>query len=156
MRAPGLRKATSVVLVTETRASTRRVRRLTGHEISSYDHVPSELTRRVWLIRTPRTPGPYLGISLGRFLLMSRDIRPDGASLLLAHELVHVRQWSEVGVVGFTWAYVSQFLSGLVANRNWTAAYRDIDAEREAREVAEKWQKRRQSRPQRAERPEHG
>ncbi|MEL7208416.1 MAG: hypothetical protein AAGK32_09330 [Actinomycetota bacterium] len=120
-----------------------RVRRLTAAEIDSYDVLPQELARRVRLVRVPVLFGPYAGVALGRTVLLRRNVAADGWSPLLAHELVHVRQWAELGVVGFLYRYLRDFGRGLVATRSWNRAYLDIGSEREARELTRSWQRRR-------------
>ena len=128
--------------MTEGTRSDRRIRSLTGDEIASYDLIPAELASRVRIIRLP-VPGPYQGMALARFVIMGRDVSSDGSSTLLAHELVHVRQWAELGVVGFGVRYLAQFVSGLYRTRSWSTAYRQIEAECEARALAEEWRRRR-------------
>ncbi len=136
------RRAISLSKVTDGTTARRRVRPLTKHEIASYNLIPAELAARVRVVLAP-VPGPYRGMALGRFVFIDRDIATDGSSTLLAHELVHVRQWSELGVVGFTIRYLSQFVTGLAKTRSWNAAYRQIEVEREARASAEEWRLRR-------------
>ncbi|MEM8924989.1 MAG: hypothetical protein AAGD35_15900 [Actinomycetota bacterium] len=120
-----------------------RIRRLNAIEIDSYDVLPRELAERVRIIRVPFLFGPYSGMALGRFVLLKRDVADDGWSPLLFHELVHVRQWTELGVVGFGYRYIRQFLAGLVAERNWNDAYLAIEAEVEARRLTAEWYRRR-------------
>jgi hypothetical protein len=128
--------------VTDGTLSGRRVRPLTGEEIASYDLIPPELASRVRIIRVP-VPGPYHGMALARFVIMGCDFSHDGTSTLLAHELVHVRQWTELGIVGFGVRYLTQFMTGLYRTRSWAKAYRQIEAECEARALAEEWRQRR-------------
>lgn len=123
--------------------SNGRLRKLTNEEIEAYDLVPSELSSRVWLVRIASLPGPYVGMSLGRFLLLAKPVPDNGSSLLLAHELVHVRQWMELGVAGFTYRYLRDFVGGLRRYRRWDLAYRQIEAEKEARFLADQWLERR-------------
>lgn len=118
-----------------------RFRRLNEAEIEAYDLIPTDLAVRVRVVRLPM-PGPYAGITFGRVVVLGRDVPADGGSSLLAHELVHVRQWSDLGVIGFSARYLSQFASGLVRLRSWKAAYHQIGAEREARASAEEWRRR--------------
>lgn len=125
------------------RPSTRRIRRLTSEEIAAYDHVSSELTERVRIIRVPDLPGPYLGMALGRYVLLATDVAPNGSSLLLAHELVHVQQWAQLGIPGFLYRYLRDFARGIRRERNWQRAYRQIEAEEEARRLADAWAERR-------------
>ena len=94
------------------------------------------------MIRVPTLLGNYTGMSLGRFVLLARPVPADGKSMLLAHELVHVRQWSELGIAGFLIRYLLDFARGLRSHRRWQHAYRDIRAEIEARQVAAEWYRR--------------
>lgn len=57
---------------------------------------------------------------------------------LLTHELEHVRQWREQGVVGFTRAYLSGYARWRLRGYPHAAAYRRIPAE-----VAAEWRARR-------------
>jgi len=116
-----------------------RIRRLTTTEIDAYDHLPPELAKRVWLIEIGYLPGRYLGMTLGRFILLADMVPPTDGDLLLAHELVHVRQWSELGLVGFSYRYLRDFLAGIRRHRRWHQAYSEIEAEVEARRVADAW-----------------
>ncbi len=129
------------------KVSQRRIRRLTASEVESYDLVPAEVARRVWLIKVADLPGPYVGMSLGRFLLLTLDIPPDGRNVLLAHELIHARQWTELGLIGFGFRYLRDFARGLLRHRSWQPAYLQIEAEREARALSERWFKERFSTP---------
>lgn len=129
--------------MTDGTAATERVRRLNATEIESYDVLPSELATRARIIRVPFLVGSYQGAVLGRNVFLRGVVPADGESRLLAHELVHVRQWSELGVVGFSYRYVSQFLRGLVRTRSWPKAYSQIEVEVEARQIADDWHGRR-------------
>lgn len=123
-----------------------RVRQLTKAEIESYDHLPPELASRVWLIDVGYLPSRFQGMTLGRFILLADMAPPTGKDLLLAHELVHVRQWTELGVIGFGYRYLRDFFVGLGRHRRWRRAYRDIEAEREARRESETWARNRPGR----------
>jgi hypothetical protein len=57
---------------------------------------------------------------------------------LLAHELVHVRQYRDLGAWRFRWAYLREYLSGRLVRLGHDAAYRNISFERVAREVEER------------------
>ena len=124
-----------------------RVRRLNQTEIDSYDVLPSDLAAKARVIRVPLLWGSYQGAALGRNILLRVDVTADGGSRLLAHELVHVGQWADKGILGFLIAYVRDFFRGLLRTRSWDAAYRQIAIEVEAREVTEEWQRRRNLRP---------
>jgi hypothetical protein len=118
-------------------------RRLNPTELEAYDVLPRDLAERVRIHRVPSLPGGYAGLTLGFHVLLSRPVPADGTSALLAHELVHVRQWAQRGPIGFPAAYLSSFGRGLGRHRRWEAAYRDIDAEREARIETTDWLRRR-------------
>lgn len=57
---------------------------------------------------------------------------------LLAHELVHVRQYRDLGAWRFRWAYLREYLGGRLRRLGHDAAYRNISFERAAREVEER------------------
>jgi hypothetical protein len=57
---------------------------------------------------------------------------------LLAHELVHVRQYRDLGAWRFRWAYLREYLAGRLRRQGHAAAYRNISFERAAREVEER------------------
>jgi Domain of unknown function (DUF4157) len=56
--------------------------------------------------------------------------------LLLVHELVHVRQWGELGVLRFLWRYLSAYVGGRWKGLGHRAAYLAIPLEVEARVAA--------------------
>jgi hypothetical protein len=96
--------------------------------------VPVDRRDGYWLWRGgPVAPGAS-GITLGP-LVITRSLRP--SDHLLRHEAVHVRQWRELGVVGFLARYLAAYAKGrLLGHPHW-AAYRrihlEIEAEWEAR-----------------------
>lgn len=104
--------------------------------------LPADLARRVRVVRVPGLPGGYGGMTLGRVVLLARAVPADGTSPLLAHELVHVRQWAELGVVGFAARYLADFVAGLRRHRRWRPAYLDIGLESSARAEADAWRHR--------------
>ncbi len=57
---------------------------------------------------------------------------------LLAHELVHVRQYRDLGAWRFRWAYLREYLAGRLRQQGHATAYRNISFERAAREVEER------------------
>lgn len=117
-------------------------RPLNDTELESYDVVSSDIGRRVRVMRVPFIPGGYQGMTLGRRVLLARPVAEDGTSALMAHELVHVRQWTELGIVGFSAGYLSSFTRNLFRHRSWRRAYRDVDAEVEARRETTDWLRR--------------
>jgi hypothetical protein len=82
----------------------------------------------------PVPPGAA-AITLGRLICVRR--RAAGSSRLLRHELVHVRQWRELGVAGFLVRYLGAYLvARWRAYPHWGAYRRiplEIEAEWEAR-----------------------
>jgi hypothetical protein len=96
--------------------------------------VPAADVARARIIDVPwLTPG-VAAMTLGRVILLRRDHRVDEA--LLAHELVHVRQWRELGVTRFLWRYLSAYSRGRAAGLGHQRAYEAIPLEVEARELA--------------------
>jgi hypothetical protein len=64
------------------------------------------------------------------------DSDPSALGPLIVHELVHVHQWAQLGVVGFLWSYLSGYVGGRLAGLSHQDAYRAIPSEVEAREIA--------------------
>ena len=60
----------------------------------------------------------------------------DRAGILLVHELVHVRQWHDLGVARFLWRYLTAYLEGRRDGLGHRGAYLGIPLEVEARETA--------------------
>jgi Domain of unknown function (DUF4157) len=58
------------------------------------------------------------------------------AAELLAHELVHVRQYRRLGTAAFLGHYVGEYLRGRLAGASHAEAYRAISFEREAEAAA--------------------
>ena len=123
-----------------------RWRALSPAELDVYDVLPRELAARVRVLQVPALPRRHAGMALGSLLLVTRDVPPGQAATLLAHELVHVRQWAELGVVGFTARYLVDFARGLARHRRWAPAYRDIGLEVAARDEARRWSERARAR----------
>ena len=69
-------------------------------------------------------------ITLGRLVIVRR--RAEGSARLMRHELVHVRQWRELGVVRFLLRYVGSYLKWRLRGYGHSAAYRRIPLEVEA------------------------
>ena len=71
-------------------------------------------------------------------------IRPDTLNAdpsilgpLIVHELVHVHQWLQLGVVRFLWRYLGGYLKGRLAGLSHRDAYQAIPIEVEARETSD-------------------
>ena len=119
------------------------MRRLTPQEIAGYDLVPPKIARRARVQRVPvLTPG-IQGMTLGRVVLLLRDDDRSGRRVLLAHELVHVEQYDELGTARFLWRYVREYVSNLLSLRNHRQAYEAISFEAEARAATDRWAARR-------------
>ena len=114
-------------------------RPLTQPERTAFDHVQKRTLQRAVVVSIPWLPGAFAGITLDRFILLARPQPDDGSSTLLAHELVHVEQWDDRGIVRFAWWYVSNFVGEYRQRRNWMDAYRALDAEVEARARTRDW-----------------
>lgn len=99
-----------------------------------FELVPPADVARARILDVPwLTPG-VAAMTFGPLILLRRDHAGDKA--LLAHELVHVRQWRELGPARFLWRYVGSYVRGRAAGLDHTAAYRAIPLEVEARELA--------------------
>ncbi len=115
------------------------MRRLTAQEIARYDLVPPDVSRRARVQKVPLlAPGAH-GMTVGRLILMLRDDDQTGRRVLLAHELVHVGQYAELGVVGFWSRYLGEYFANLWRLRSHRQAYLAISFEAEARAAAEHW-----------------
>ena len=125
---------------------TRR-RALDEQEVSAFDHISDGLCRRVRLIRTNLLPPAADGMTIGRFVLLRDDHIDRRESSLLAHELVHVRQFAEMGMPRFFAEYFGSYAKNLLRTRNHRQAYLDIPLEIEARAEAGSWAKARVSKP---------
>lgn len=115
------------------------MRRLTGREIARYDLVSPEISRRARVQKVPfLAPGTH-GMTVGRLILVLRDDDRSGQRVLLAHELVHVEQYAELGVVRFLRRYIGEYVRNLRQLCNHRRAYLAISFEAEARAAAERW-----------------
>lgn len=87
-----------------------------------------------WLWLGGPTPPGAAAITLGRLVIVSRRASArDDLGDLLTHELVHVRQWQELGVARFLWRYLSSYARWRLRGYGHWAAYRRIPLEIEAR-----------------------
>jgi hypothetical protein len=115
------------------------MRRLEGPELSRYHLIPPELAARVRVVQVPVLPPGAAGMTLGRFVFVRSDTDRSGRRELLAHELVHVRQFEEHGTVGFLRHYLGQYASSLRTHRRHRRAYLEMPFEIEARTEARRW-----------------
>lgn len=81
-------------------------------------------------------PGGRAGFTFRNYILVD-EWRDD----LLAHELVHVRQFRQMGVIRFSYRYLRDYLSNRVAGDSHYEAYRNIGLEIEARRGVDRWRK---------------
>ena len=96
--------------------------------------VPRADVERARIVDVPcLTPG-VAAMTLGPVILLRTGHRGDEA--LLAHELVHVRQWRELGAARFLWRYLGAYARGRLAGLGHQRAYEAIPLEAEARELA--------------------
>ena len=114
-------------------------RRLNEQELAAYDVLPRALAERVRVVRVPVLAPGTSGMTLGRFVFVTSDENRNGTRKLLAHELVHVRQWHELGVVRFLAKYLASYSREMIRHRNHARAYRAIRLEVEAYDLADEW-----------------
>jgi hypothetical protein len=117
---------------------TRR-RTLDADEITTFDHIADPVLERVRLVRTNLLPPAADGMTIGRFVLLRGDRIDHRASTLLAHELVHARQFAEMGAFRFFSAYLGAYVKNLRATKSHRQSYLDIPLEQEARREAAQW-----------------
>jgi hypothetical protein len=113
-----------------------RPQRLVAGELRVYDLVPLADRARAVVTVVPWLPAH--GMTVGRFVFLKRSHadRPG----LLAHELVHVRQYRELGYLRFSVLYLVAYVRNLVRFRfRHDAAYRAIPFEAEAYRMAGAW-----------------
>ena len=117
------------------------MRRLNAQEIARYDLVPPEISRRARVQKVPfLAPGSH-GMTVGRLILLLRDDDRSGRRTLLAHELVHVEQYAQLGTVRFLRRYLWEYFANLWRLRNHRQAYLAISFEAEARAASERWRR---------------
>lgn len=116
---------------------------MSEHEIDAYDLVPDWVARRAKLVRIPWLPGPYRGMTIGTLILMRGDLLDRGINRVVAHELVHVRQYMEYGKLGFWFRYLKDFFTLYIGAWDWDNAYRSIGFEAEAYALDREWVRRR-------------
>jgi len=109
-------------------------RRLDAGEHELFTNVAARDLQRARLVVVPvLTPG-IAGMTLGRWVLVRRGHEHDRD--LIAHELVHVRQWRELGSVRFLVRYLGAYAQGRWHGLGHQAAYESIPLEVEARALA--------------------
>ncbi len=81
-------------------------------------------------------------MTIGTVVLLCRDDDRTGRRELIAHELVHVGQYIELGFFGFLIRYGRDYLRCLARHRRHAEAYLAIPAEVDARRQARSWAQR--------------
>lgn len=115
------------------------MRRLEGPELAAYDVLDPDLAARVRIQKVPVLPKGASGMTIMRLVLLKSDEDRTGTRKLLAHELVHVRQYAELGYLRFSYRYLRDYFRNLVRLRKHRPAYLAIDAEVQARAEADAW-----------------
>ena len=105
--------------------------RLTPEARAAFTHVPAADAMRARIVIVPvLTPG-VAAMTVGRLVFLRRDHERD--AVLIAHELVHVQQWRELGAARFLSRYLAAYVKGRRLGLGHWAAYRAIPFEVEAR-----------------------
>lgn len=107
------------------------------------DALPGLDLDRVTVRAAPQWLGGVWGrqiaaMALPRLILIRRDVLesdPAGLGELIVHELVHVHQWLRLGLVGFLWRYLRDYLAGRLRGWSHHRAYRAISLESQARDL---------------------
>ncbi len=115
------------------------MRRLEGPELIAYDLIDVHLARRVRVIRVPFIAPGSAGMTIGHWVLLRHDDDRSGHRELIAHELVHVRQFEELGLIRFLTRYFRDYLRCLRKLGSHRRAYLAIPAEVDARREAASW-----------------
>ena len=84
-------------------------------------------------------------MTVGRMVFLRNDGSHDGSRKIIAHELVHVRQYYELGLLRFLVRYLAEYVRGLARHRRHRAAYHAIRFEEQAYAEAADWFARRES-----------
>ena len=90
-----------------------------------------------WLwIGGPVAPGAT-ATTVGRLVLIRPGAEDD--AVLVRHEAEHVRQYAELGLVGFLVRYTADYLRWRIRGYGHWAAYRRIGFEIEAEWISRRW-----------------
>ena len=90
-----------------------------------------------WLVRIWRSDVAAMTVPWAIYV-RSDVLGGDSSRLagLVGHELVHVRQWRELGTLRFVRRYLSEYLHGRRRGLRHSQAYLAISLEKEAREIS--------------------
>jgi Domain of unknown function (DUF4157) len=119
------------------------MRRLTATELEAYDVLPRAVAMRARIQRVPFLAPGSNGMTIGRVVFLRNDGAYDGSRKIIAHELVHVRQYYELGLFRFLGRYLIDYGRALVKHRRHRAAYYAIPFEEQAYAEADAWLARR-------------
>jgi hypothetical protein len=119
------------------------MRRLTAAELDAYDVLPRALAMRARIQRVPFLAPGSNGMTIGHVVFLRNDGVFDGSRKIIAHELVHVRQYYELGMVRFLFRYLIDYGRALAQHRRHRAAYYAIPFEVQAYAEADEWLARR-------------
>jgi len=92
------------------------MRRLTSAELDAYDVLPRALATRVRIQCVPFLAPGSNGMTVGRIVFLRNDGLYDGSRKIIAHELVHVRQYYELGVLRFLTRYLADYARALATH----------------------------------------
>ena len=95
-----------------------------------YFNREAELSGTVRIVEVPFSAKGADATTIGRIIFIDSDRIDD--SELLAHELVHVCQWEELGIE-FLWQYTSEFVTNYAELGDRREAYKQISFEQDAR-----------------------
>jgi hypothetical protein len=90
-----------------------------------------------WMVRTWR--GDVAAMTLPWAIYVRNDVLVGESSRLarlISHELVHVRQWQQLGIMRFLRLYLSDYLGGRRKGLSHNQAYLAISLEMEARQIS--------------------
>lgn len=82
------------------------------------------------------------GVTLWRVVLADPAMfeeDQDRLARFVIHELVHLRQFASLGYFRFMYRYLTGYFSGRLRGQDHHTAYLSIEAEKEAREVADRY-----------------
>ena len=118
-----------------------RVVKLSQAQIEHFDLVSPKLARRVRFYRLPFMFWTD-GLTLRSTVLLRKGLG-GSSDRLIAHELVHVQQWSRAGMIGFLRWYIGDYVRLRLKGHPHRVAYWRLSAERSARLVSSRWLERR-------------
>ncbi len=84
-----------------------------------------------WWLRPFLLKG-IIGITLGRRIYVAADVAAHHLERLIRHELAHVKQIANHGLLTFYWRYLVEYVRNRRKGLSSSAAYREISFEKEA------------------------